>query len=543
LQGQTKTSFSGRFTIEFSRNDASLNNNDEFPVDLRLAKNTSFVSHRFLCSEGTRDCTARLSNGSTVGNNTSITTLYLQHLEFNSPLAVIDDTTVPFTGKVTVAGTNTPSNPLGCPLLGVKVCLKDHSVRNQLTTLEAVCDLTDNEGRYDLPAVIGTFVSPYVDYMNHTFRAFDLAHETMFQSGIEIKAETDYVGYNLQDVTKANLTIEVAGGLCNRVLGRSSIRLKMQGCTAWPGQVLEQTNFRHYHQVISQIVELKLEAVHGFTDNTTRNIFVEPFQSDVRTADLRSQENSKSAPNSPQGVDSTKTDREQGILLDSPETEALKEEQKSESEDFDSLRVRFQYDGTDIIKTSFGNMNTSSCVGDKIDDPTYSYHVVSKLEVLVVGITVLQDFGYADIPTCSKYSPDTSITIQNYIGVANSTTDEQWLESIKASSFSQQAVGLQKCNPSCTRPLQYDNSGEGAFAVEILIAGQPNPVFPYSKLLVVTMPDSGVSHTSEVVIAGDYELPGGFSVGLPSHSGSTRGELLFLLQQHEIYNAFNFRTH
>jgi hypothetical protein len=200
--GQTKTSLSGRFSIEFSRNDVALNNNDEFPVDLRFAKNTSLVAHRFLCSEETRDCTARLLNGITVGNETSITTVYLHHLEFNAPVTVIDDTTVPLRGKVTVAGTETVSNALGCPLLGVKVCLKDHSVRNQLTTLEAVCVLTDNEGRYNIPAVIGTFVSPYVDHMSHIFRAFDPIHEKLFQSGIEIKAETDYAGYNLQDITK-----------------------------------------------------------------------------------------------------------------------------------------------------------------------------------------------------------------------------------------------------------------------------------------------------------------------------------------------------
>jgi hypothetical protein len=83
--GQTKTSFSGRFMIEFSRNDASLNNDDEFPVDLRFAKNTSTISHRFLCNEETRDCTARLiNNGMVVGNETNMMTTYLQHLEFNS---------------------------------------------------------------------------------------------------------------------------------------------------------------------------------------------------------------------------------------------------------------------------------------------------------------------------------------------------------------------------------------------------------------------------------------------------------------------------
>jgi hypothetical protein len=213
-----------------------------------------------------------------------------------TPVLVIDDTTVSFKGKVTVAGTETASNSLGCPLLGVKVCVKDHRVRKQLTTIESVCVLTDSEGNYDLPALVGTFISPYVDYMNHTFRAFDPVHETMFQGGIEIKAKTMYVGYNLQDTNKANLTIEVAGGLCNHVLGLSFIRLKMQDCPSWPGQVLQQSDFRQHHPVISQIVELKMEAIHGRTDDIVREVFAEAFQCDIRTVDLRNQGNSKSAP-------------------------------------------------------------------------------------------------------------------------------------------------------------------------------------------------------------------------------------------------------
>jgi hypothetical protein len=185
-----------------------LNNEDEYPVELRFAKKTASVDHRFLCNEATRDCSAQLHNTTTVGN--AWTTVYLQHLEFGSPLHVVDDTTVPFEGKVTVAGTeSSPGSGSFCPIIKAKVCLKDHGVRNKAEFVESVCVETGIDGLFSLPAVLGTKVSPYVDYHNHTFRALNPAHDVLFDSGIEIKANVGYTGYNLEDVTSSKLTLEV----------------------------------------------------------------------------------------------------------------------------------------------------------------------------------------------------------------------------------------------------------------------------------------------------------------------------------------------
>jgi hypothetical protein len=203
-----------------------LNNDDEFPVELRFAKKTGAVDHRFLCNEATRDCTTRLVNTTVTVNNTAVhtltavgntsTTVYLQHLEFSSPINVVDDTTVPFEGKVTVAGTESALNSgLFCSIINAKVCLKDHAARNKVEILEGVCVQTDQFGRYSLPAVLGTKVSPYVDYNNHTFRALNPAHDVLFDTGIEIKANVGYTGYNLEDITSTNLTVEVSGFLSN----------------------------------------------------------------------------------------------------------------------------------------------------------------------------------------------------------------------------------------------------------------------------------------------------------------------------------------
>jgi hypothetical protein len=215
----TKTSSSGRYQVSFTIDYPGLNNKDEFPVEFRFAKRTGTVDHRFLCNEGTRDCTATLVNV-TVGNTTSeigfgiassTTTLFIRHLDFESPMKVIDDTTVPFQGKVTVYGTeSSPSSGLFCPLLNAKVCLKDHNARNTFTTLDSTCTTTDPNGFYSLPAVIGTKVSPYVDYNNHTFRAINSIHEIAFVEGIEIRGSVVYNGYNLEDITTANLTLDVS---------------------------------------------------------------------------------------------------------------------------------------------------------------------------------------------------------------------------------------------------------------------------------------------------------------------------------------------
>jgi hypothetical protein len=307
-----------------------------------------------------------------------------------------------------------------------------------------------------------------------------------------------------------DLNSQVSGGLCDRTLGRSSVLLKMQGCSSWPGQYLDQNVARSQHSVIAQIAELKMMTVHG-PNNILRQNFVAAFP-ETRTIDLRVQES-----NSNKGI-SPKTNLQQSLIPNTEKTRAAEADQDKSNKKLDLMRVRFQHNGTDVIKTRFGNMVTGNCSGSSTQGyDTSSLHIVSKLELFVVQIEVSQDFGYSDIPKCTKYPDGTNITIQNYVGVANSTLDREWLDMIRSSSYSDQIDNLQKCNPSCTKPLQYDNNGEGANVVEVFVAGQPNPVSPFSKNLIVRVPNSGKSHRSEVVIIGDFELPGGLSVSLPTH--------------------------
>jgi hypothetical protein len=284
---------------------------------------------------------------------------------------------------------------------------------------------------------------------------------------------------------------QVAGGLCDNTLGRSFVKLKMQGCSTWPGKVLEQTYFRGTHEVIAQIVELKLEAITSLTDNSTRQVLVDAFP-DIRTADLRRREDSAE----------TTTLNEDNVLPNTTRTQEAKDDQANESAGLKTNLVRFQHNGTDVIKPTFGNMKTGSCAGVASGYNTYSYHVVPKLDIMIVAIEVFQDFGYPDIKVCTKYPAETNITINNYVGALNTTIEQQWVEELKATSYSQQVDNLLKCNPSCTRTLQFDANGEGAYWVEAFLSGQPNPASPFFKNMMFTMVKSGRKHISEVIVTG-----------------------------------------
>lgn len=348
------TTSSGKFQIGFSLTNAALNNNDEFPLELRFAKSTGSITHRFLCNEGTRDCSARHVNNTVFGNATSSTFVNLQHLKFDSPIQVVDDTVIPFRGKVTVAGTESTRlgvPDLGCPVVGVKVCLKDFLVRSQFTAPRSICVETNSLGEYEPSAVVGTVVAPFVDYRNHTFQPASANLTAVLQTGIEIKPDVKYEGFNLKDVTNANLTLEVAGGLCDRVLGRSIVNLTKQGCRTWPGVLIVQGLFRQDHQVISQALDLKIVSVSSLllTNKSSRLDIVNALR-DTKSIDLRDTDGSNKAVKTPDGFDSNKQQRESSILGNTTEVTALKQKQNEIDADLKNpVRVRFQFNGTDVI--------------------------------------------------------------------------------------------------------------------------------------------------------------------------------------------------
>ena len=175
--------------------------------------------------------------------------MYLKHLDFDVPLLAIDDTSVAFTGKVVVGGTGEGMGGVGdgCPILGAKVCLKDKPLNGP--EVQLACVDTDYKGEYSLPALIGTRVLVDVSYKNHTFVALASDEQGSFESGFAIKAGMDYSNKNLKDATTANLHVDVAGGLCNKLMGKATLTINVPGCE-WTRDLeqvrsflLQQNNF------------------------------------------------------------------------------------------------------------------------------------------------------------------------------------------------------------------------------------------------------------------------------------------------------------
>lgn len=218
------------------------------------------ISHSFFCGEGESDCT-----------KPNTYAVFLKHLQFNKRVETIDSTTVPFIGTITVAGTPYNNN-LGCPIKNAEVCLEEHNLKNGRET-QLVCVTTDSTGRYELPAVIGTKVSPKVNFNEDEFQPTASNNfGNLYSEGIMIEPGINYEGHNLEDVTQANLMVEVVGGLCNRVLGYSTIHISIPG-RDWEGydDYLDGTHEQEF-AVPAQLTRVELKNI-GDSETNNKNRF------------------------------------------------------------------------------------------------------------------------------------------------------------------------------------------------------------------------------------------------------------------------------
>jgi len=236
--------------------------------------------------------------------------------------------------------------------------------------------------------------------------------------------------------------------------------------------------------------------------------------------DLRDCEKDKDTNNT--GGSNNKTD--QGANQDSTEMTALAAAQQQETKTLMFDCVRFQYNGNDKI--------TAIITGSIFDSPGicgkdaktenvnyYSYVVMPAYQAFQLIVFVEQDFGFADIPTCTKYPDKTMISIQNHVGVSNDIDDQNWLKKHETETgFEDRLELLLRCNPSCSLELEMDEStGENAKVSLQLQAGQKRRNKDYTKALFITMEKSGKQHKTDVVLVGDYELSDKFSAALPTH--------------------------
>jgi len=202
--------------------------------------------------------------------------------------------------------------------------------------------------------------------------------------------------------------------------------------------------------------------------------------------DLRDCEKDKNVNNT--GGSNNKTDP--GANQNSTETTALAAAQQQETKSTTFDRVRFQYNGNDKI--------TAIITGSIFDSPGicgkdaktagvnyYSYVVMPAYQAFQLIVFVEQDFGFNDIPTCTKYPDKTMISIQNHVGVSNDIDDQNWLKKHeKEEGFEACLELLLCCSPSCLLELEMDEStGENAKVSLQLQAGQPKRNKDYTKPL------------------------------------------------------------
>jgi hypothetical protein len=223
LEDSSSTDDGGNFYIVINEL-LDFTNAMQYPIQLSFLKITesgeASIKHRLLCDQETVDCS----------QNEGTATLYLKHLDFDVPFVAIDDTSVPFSGKVVVGGTVAKDIGLddGCPIQGAEVCLKNRKAKG--VEVETVCVTTDSFGEYSMPAVIGTTVSPVVRYMNHTFEPVNPDLGNKYEDGIYISPDFVYKKNDLKDVTTVDMFVDVFGGLCEKLLGVTTLLFNVLGC-------------------------------------------------------------------------------------------------------------------------------------------------------------------------------------------------------------------------------------------------------------------------------------------------------------------------
>ena len=192
------------------------------------------INHTFACNDGTVDC----------GNDGAV--IYIRHLTFDAPVRAVDTTSVLFSGKVVVGDTDGPESGDGCPVMGAEVCLIDKNVMSK--EIGELCTKTDGEGKYRLGAVIGTRVGVEIRHHEHTFMRLNLDDADLDRNGIVIEPLGIYQNNDFKDISKTDLIVDIAGGLCDRTLGSSTIKVMVSGGCEWEA-TYHQGGFRGKHRV------------------------------------------------------------------------------------------------------------------------------------------------------------------------------------------------------------------------------------------------------------------------------------------------------
>ena len=197
--GTTTTDDGGAFNINFNVHHTALKDKNlaDIPVQIKFNKITSSrngdIQHIFLCNGGQDVCK---EDGDMV---------YLKHLHFDTPLHIYDDTSLPFTGYLTVYNTQYTGSD-GCAIADAQICLQHYTVGGNLENL--VCVESQYDGLFEAPVVIGSVVNNVkITYSSHDFEK-TLKNNWDYSAGVVISDAGFYSGNDFMDVTRAKMNVE-----------------------------------------------------------------------------------------------------------------------------------------------------------------------------------------------------------------------------------------------------------------------------------------------------------------------------------------------
>jgi len=224
------------------------------------------ISHTFKC--GDVNCSNQL--------------IELKHLDFSEIFDFEDSTSINFRGSVVVKDTFY-GNFIGCGMKGVLVCLVDIELGNQLS-----CVNTTFTGEFSIPVAVGTTVRVKLIHPSgeHQFQRIPNFKSGNFNHGMTVNSKptgTDSTGaefykitaikvweaIDFWDIQTESLTLQVAGGKCNRVLGVTQFELSYGECKEWKKYIGDSQVYSQKLAVPAQTLNVKIVKVTSQDGGTT----------------------------------------------------------------------------------------------------------------------------------------------------------------------------------------------------------------------------------------------------------------------------------
>jgi hypothetical protein len=500
--GVTTTDKTGSFRAEFRVDEPNLVLTRTNPVAVLFNFSRSFGTH----------ADTFLANNEITSITKSGYIVYLKHLQFDMPLFIVDASTVPFMGKVYYRDTGYESTE-GCPVTPATVCAlqTSSSGTSEPSIKQLACQDTDSTGSFNLPLPVGSVVhNVTVSYYGHEFVAApENTWADYYSDGVEINPTKEYSRNNFIDISTAPIKVDVAGGLCNKTLGTSFLKVTMKSCPGWQGKPLLQSTVSSIQYVPAAVVDLMVTDIKNATGNSWSDLKAY-FSDKTVTLDLRklissgndvvTKTTSKDDPSIPSTLDALSTINKAQLPY-----------------------ARFQYDGGLKILLSDLKDNT----GVKIDQIGFSCsltfstrHVVPTNTQFSFNATVY----YKILPgiTCTLVEDGMKIDIVSDLAYEKSPNFNNLDKEIQGNY--KNCSRVQPCSFNVTHVDGKIEKVAGVYNAQ-LWTGLPNILSPYTKTLTLQATghksDGSIVQTTAIhvfIITGPFTVSEFGSVALPTHT-------------------------